>query len=507
MLMYRFLAISAILALLAGPGTCRAAVSDPYQRLQFNLYPVPCPANNLILKDLRGAPVNLAALRNKVVILNFWKIDCPPCSREKPILERIFRKYGPRGLAVVSVNLFDDPAEQRRFVQSAGYSFTFAFDADRLLSIRPQRLASGATTNFVVNSRAEAIYEISGVPTTYLIDRQGLVVGNSAGMVNWEQDQLAELLESLLAAPSTAAGDRDSDWFSAQARQGSGAAGPVARPSGPPVRIPQAPTDLGPIPAESPSRLPFQGAGPIQQPRSSPSGDTRGTTSEGVDGSRQHLVEPTSPTPKPAGQPKRSAAKPGTRPDLPGQSRERGAAAGTAHKPGAKRQPFGSTATGPETTIPGSPLTTQTGTPGGPVNPPSLPPAVPYTRQTPGAVAPSRGLVPDTDGTVQATIPGSGTPGTPFGGVDAGPGLPAAQPMGAANPISGFIMDSFEHSPKPTPIAPPGGQGAPVQRRPAATGQGAPASGLLGQLSQDVQNLGAGIKDVFQRLVPAPAQQ
>ncbi len=169
--------------------------------LNFSLYQRPCPANDMTLTNLQGGTFRLSSLRGKVVILNFWKIDCPPCRMEKPILERIYRKYGHRGLAIVAVNLADDPSQIAQYRRHGGYTFIFACDPNKRLCLQQHMLGSGVPTTFVLNSRREAIYEVPAVPTTYVINREGKIVGHSVGMVQWEQGPFAELLESLLRGP------------------------------------------------------------------------------------------------------------------------------------------------------------------------------------------------------------------------------------------------------------------------------------------------------------------
>ena len=108
MLRYQSVAIFLVIILHIFPGAnATANLPDQLKCCNCNLYQTPYPANDMALQDLKGRQVNLAALRGKVVLLNFWKIDCPPCSMEKPILERIYRKYSHRGLEIVAVNLVD----------------------------------------------------------------------------------------------------------------------------------------------------------------------------------------------------------------------------------------------------------------------------------------------------------------------------------------------------------------------------------------------------------------
>src|SRR5271157_4201199 len=138
---------------IATQGLSGAALPDQLRALNLSLYAAPCPANDMTLKDLSGRQITLSSLRGKVVLLNFWKIDCPPCSMEKPILERIFRKYAARGLEVMAVNLVDEASQQQAYCRAHGFTFKFAFDPHNLLSLRQQVLGSGAATSFLVNSR------------------------------------------------------------------------------------------------------------------------------------------------------------------------------------------------------------------------------------------------------------------------------------------------------------------------------------------------------------------
>ncbi len=356
--MLRFLLpfVAIVVALCAlGPGASRAALPGSLHQENFNLYPVPCPANDMSLRDLGGRAVSLSALRNKVVILNFWKIDCPPCSQEKPILERIYRKYAAKGLAIVAVNLVDRRDRQVSYVRKGKYSFTFACDPDHGFSVRSHTLASGVATSFVVNHRAEAIYEVPGVPTTYLIDRKGRVVGNSVGMVNWEKGPLASLLESLLDEPPVSvASARNPRPFEGQARQGSdspaevkrtGPVGPVGHRGPTAGTGPQAPENLTP-PKEPAPRLPFQGSkagtpSPTVGPGTHPS--SKGV---GVDGARQHLVEP----PKSAStgsrvKKKRPAARQAKPGEEPVRSKPRSSMSGLRHRTHGKSVMSGASAT------------------------------------------------------------------------------------------------------------------------------------------------------------------
>ena len=499
---YRIGCLLLILTVLAGQGLTEAALNDQLRALNLSLYPAPWPANDITLKDLNGRQISLSAFRGKVVLLNFWKIDCPPCSMEKPILERTFRKYGGRGLEILAVNLVDDASRQQSYRRSHGYTFTFAFDPDNLFSLQRQSLGSGSASTFLVNPRREAIYEISGVPTTYVINRNGQVIGNAVGAVNWEQPVLTQFLESLLGPPSpTLAENRPqtinappvravSASVSARPAVGSGPATPGATglyrsPVAGAEGVVSAPLPFhGPATASKPTVIAQtmpQAPEPVREPDKAPS----------------LIRAPHAKPPKTARTGKQPEPVRAAVPRTTERRTRPGAAASAPTRQVARPAPRAVTppATRP-VTIPATPVS--------PVAPPSssasatralpmLPPAMPYSpSQTMGG---QPNPVPDAQGNVWARIPGASGPASGAAPSTQRPGahgLPSAQPLTRSNPIDGFVLDSF------------GGPGrVPVTQRPTMPPQApAPASSLLGQLSQDFQNLGEGIRDAVSRIAP-----
>jgi thiol-disulfide isomerase/thioredoxin/Cu/Ag efflux protein CusF len=123
------------------------------------------PAPDFTLPTLSGAPIHLAELRGKVVLLNFWATWCVPCRTEMPTLEALYQRYKDRGLEVLAVNLdLRSTAGVAAFLQEVGVTFRIALDP------------AWAT------ARA---YRVLGLPTTYLIDRAGHVVVREVGERDW----------------------------------------------------------------------------------------------------------------------------------------------------------------------------------------------------------------------------------------------------------------------------------------------------------------------------------
>ncbi|OGI39022.1 MAG: thiol:disulfide interchange protein [Candidatus Muproteobacteria bacterium RBG_16_62_13] len=105
-------------------------------------------------------PLRLASLRGKVVYLDYWASWCEPCRQSFPWMNEMQARYGEKGLVVVAVNLDKDAAEARRFLASFPARFTVAFDPDGKTA---RRLA------------------LKGMPSSFLIDRQGQIVGTHVG--------------------------------------------------------------------------------------------------------------------------------------------------------------------------------------------------------------------------------------------------------------------------------------------------------------------------------------
>jgi cytochrome c biogenesis protein CcmG, thiol:disulfide interchange protein DsbE len=124
------------------------------------------PAAPFALTSFDGAPVDLAALRGKVVVLNFWASWCyPACYEEAPALERGWRAYRDRGVVVVGVDIQDKDEAARTFI--GDFSLTFANAPDR-------------------TGKVSIDYGVYGVPETYVIDQAGTIRYKQIGPISVE---------------------------------------------------------------------------------------------------------------------------------------------------------------------------------------------------------------------------------------------------------------------------------------------------------------------------------
>ncbi|MBI3761696.1 MAG: TlpA family protein disulfide reductase [Chloroflexi bacterium] len=131
------------------PATTTGGAPPPSPREGFS-------APDFTLDLLGGGQVTLSQLRGKVVMVNLWASWCPPCRAEMPAIEKVYRTHKDLGLVVLGVNTTfqDTEAEAATFVREFGLTFPIPLDR------------TGATSNR---------YQLRGLPTTFFIDRQGVI--------------------------------------------------------------------------------------------------------------------------------------------------------------------------------------------------------------------------------------------------------------------------------------------------------------------------------------------
>jgi thiol-disulfide isomerase/thioredoxin len=179
-----------------------ACASDQASAANIFLYPKPYKVEDLVLNNSFGQTLSLKDFRGKVVILHFWSINCPACRMEEPLLEQLKRSFGPSGLEILAVNLVDSPQAIANHLGKNQLSFPVLFDGGRGFQIKVLNMA-GKATAFVVNPSHEAILEVPGFPTTYIVDCRGSAVGYSVGCARWDSVFALNLIHKLVTESKT----------------------------------------------------------------------------------------------------------------------------------------------------------------------------------------------------------------------------------------------------------------------------------------------------------------
>jgi cytochrome c biogenesis protein CcmG/thiol:disulfide interchange protein DsbE len=134
-------------------------------------------APNFSLKSADGKTIELAKLKGKVVLLNFWATWCGPCRKEMPDFVEAYKRLKPSGLEIIGVSLDEQGWDVvRPFLKQYGINF-------------PVVVGDGTVAN--------AYGGIEFLPTSFLIDRNGFIVDKHVGMLSKEQleRKIAPLLQ------------------------------------------------------------------------------------------------------------------------------------------------------------------------------------------------------------------------------------------------------------------------------------------------------------------------
>jgi peroxiredoxin len=119
------------------------------------------PAPAWTLKDLNGTPVSMAQFKGKVVVVDFWATWCPPCRAEIPGYIEMVRKHGKDGLVIVGISLDQGgPEVVKPFAAKTGINYQLVMGDDAVVA---------------------AFGGVEGIPTTFLIDRAGIIRDRKVG--------------------------------------------------------------------------------------------------------------------------------------------------------------------------------------------------------------------------------------------------------------------------------------------------------------------------------------
>lgn len=118
-------------------------------------------APELNFADTSGKPVALSSLRGKVVLIDFWASWCGPCRQENPNVLRLYNQYKDRGFEVYGVSLDEDRGQWLEAIHKDGIYWTHVSDLMKW------------------QSAAARLYAVSSIPATFLLDREGKIIGKN----------------------------------------------------------------------------------------------------------------------------------------------------------------------------------------------------------------------------------------------------------------------------------------------------------------------------------------
>ncbi len=155
-------------SLLGGPAM---ALPTPQERALFTV--------DFTLPDVQGNLVRLSDLRGQPVLINIWATWCSPCRAEMPSINALYQDYQAKGLAIVAIATDQEGKPiVAPFLQAYRLTFPVLLDPQNMLGAQLQ---------------------VAGLPTSYLLDKRGRIVGFESGARDWNSRQIRHLLDQLLA--------------------------------------------------------------------------------------------------------------------------------------------------------------------------------------------------------------------------------------------------------------------------------------------------------------------
>jgi len=133
-------------------GSCTAQAPQPPK--------VGKPAPEFQLPNLEGQSISLNDSRGKPVLLNFWASWCRPCRSEMPYIQEVYEEWSDKGLVVLAIDTGESSSKVEDFMQSYNLSFPALLDTDLDVSLK---------------------YRIRVIPTTFFIDKDGIIQQISVG--------------------------------------------------------------------------------------------------------------------------------------------------------------------------------------------------------------------------------------------------------------------------------------------------------------------------------------
>jgi peroxiredoxin len=130
------------------------------------------------LVDFDGRTVSLESLRGQYVMLNFWATWCGPCRAEMPFMQEVYENpdWSAQGLVMVAVNVGESASQAEAFMEEFGFEFLVILDSA---------------------SRTAAAYNIRGIPSTFFIDRDGVIRDMRVGTFR-SRAEIESILSSLI---------------------------------------------------------------------------------------------------------------------------------------------------------------------------------------------------------------------------------------------------------------------------------------------------------------------
>ncbi len=164
----------------------------------FRVFDKPEKAHDFGLTTTDGQSLSLSRLRGSAVLMGFWRKNCQYCGEEKRYLKNLIQTVNRPDLKAVMVNLWDNPDWVRRYAEKFGSAFVFAVGSPDGKKVFNNVVNGRLMGYYVLNDAGDAVYEVRGFPSTYVIDKAGRVVAFHEGLAQWSSPVVVKWIRNLL---------------------------------------------------------------------------------------------------------------------------------------------------------------------------------------------------------------------------------------------------------------------------------------------------------------------
>jgi cytochrome c biogenesis protein CcmG/thiol:disulfide interchange protein DsbE len=135
-------------------------------------------APNFRLEDLKGKKVELKHFKGKVVFLNFWATWCGPCKEEMPSMEFLYNQFKEKDFVFLAISAdYEGVKPVKEFIEKQSFTFPVLIDP---------------------KYETLDLFEVKGIPTTFLIDKKGIMIGRAIGPKDWKRSEVISILNLLI---------------------------------------------------------------------------------------------------------------------------------------------------------------------------------------------------------------------------------------------------------------------------------------------------------------------
>jgi len=130
------------------------------------------------LKDLNGKKFGLTQFKGKVIFLNFWATWCSPCKEEMPSMEVLHQQFKEKNFILLAISVdYGGQKPVKEFINKYQYTFPVLLDP---------------------KCKTLDLLQVKGIPTTFLIDKKGRMVGKAIGPRDWKSPEVVSLINLLI---------------------------------------------------------------------------------------------------------------------------------------------------------------------------------------------------------------------------------------------------------------------------------------------------------------------